>query len=256
MLKISFLLFFYLICLKGKCIQAQLKPQATIDSVSYCNDKHPVRYPKLIVPIGLITAGATSFAIPALKELDRSTMTEVLHVQAKRTTWDNYTQYFPAVMVYGLNAAGIKGKHDFKDRTFIYASSQLIATAIVTPSKNWIGEMRPDGSNYKSFPSGHAATAFSTAHFMFREYHDRNLLWSLSGYPFAIFTGVYRVINNKHWVTDVVAGAGVGILSTELAYLAYPVASSLFRKKNKPSNAVLMPYYQSKAIGLSYMTQF
>lgn len=99
MLKISFLLFFYLICLKGKCIQVELKPQATIDSVFYCNDKHPIRYPKLVVPIGLITAGAISFAIPALKELDRSTMTEVLHAQPKRTIWDNYTQYFPAVMV-------------------------------------------------------------------------------------------------------------------------------------------------------------
>lgn len=256
MLKISLILFLYLICLKGEIIQAQQKPQVTRDSVAYCSDKHPIRYPKLLVPVGLMTAGAISFAIPALKELDRSTMTEVLHAQPKRTIWDNYTQYFPAVMVYGLNAAGIKGKHNFKDRTFIYATSQLIATAIVTPSKSWIGEMRPDGSNYKSFPSGHAATAFSTAHFMFREYQNQHFLLSLSGYPFALFTGVYRVINNKHWVTDVVAGAGVGILSTELAYLAYPAVSSLFRKKDKPSNAVLMPYYQSKTVGLSYMKQF
>jgi membrane-associated phospholipid phosphatase len=45
---------------------------------------------------------------------------------------------------------------------------------------------------------------------------------SISGYPIAIFTGVYRALNNKHWVGDVVAGAGFGILSTEIAYWLYP----------------------------------
>ena len=71
-------------------------------------------------------------------------------------------------MVYGLNAIGIKGKHNLRDRTIIYASSQLIAAAFTMPLKYLVKEERPDGSNTLSFPSGHAATAFSSAQFMFR----------------------------------------------------------------------------------------
>ncbi|MBZ4188923.1 phosphatase PAP2 family protein [Niabella beijingensis] len=210
-------------------------------------------YRKLILPASLITVGAISFAIPAMKKLDVSTKMEISHNRLGRTTLDNYTQYFPAVMVYGLNLAGIKGKHSFRDRTMIFTISQLISAAIVTPAKNMIAEERPDGSNRKSFPSGHAATAFSTAHFMYKEYRDKNLLLSLTGYPFAAFTGVYRVLNNKHWMTDVVAGAGVGILSTELAYWLYPKFNSLLRnKKKKNKHCMIVPYYQSQKFGLSY----
>lgn len=213
-------------------------------------------YQRLILPSALITTGAISFAIPAMKKIDLDTKKEVARQRFAKTTVDNYTQFFPAALVFGLNAAGVKGKHNFKDRTLIFASSQLISTALVTPTKRFINHERPDGSNKKSFPSGHTATAFSTAHFMFREYRETNLLLSLTGYPFAIFTGVYRVINDKHWATDVVAGAGIGILSTELAYLLHPKITSLMSGKKGNRQAILMPYYQNQCYGLSYNLQF
>ncbi len=167
----------------------------------------------------------------------------MLHKKPTRTTIDNYTQYFPALMVYGLNAFNVEGLHDFKDRTFIYLSAQLISGAIVFPAKKFIAEERPDGSNKKSFPSGHAATAFASAHFMYREYHGKNVLLSLSGYPFAVFTGIYRVINNRHWVSDIVAGAGIGIVSTELAYWLYPKMTRIFgNSRQQKSRTAFMPY--------------
>lgn len=55
----------------------------------------------------------------------------------------------------------------------------------------------------------------------------------ISGYSFAVFTGVYRTLNDKHRVSDVVAGEGFGILSTELAYYLYPKINTLFTGKNK-----------------------
>ena len=99
-------------------------------------------------------------------------------------------------MVYGLNWARIKGKHNLKDRTIIYATSQLIAASMVIPLKHITKEERPDGSNLQSFPSGHTTTAFSSAQFLYREYRDTNFWLSISGYPIAIFTGVYRALNN------------------------------------------------------------
>jgi membrane-associated phospholipid phosphatase len=50
------------------------------------------------------------------------------------------------------------------------------------------------------------------------------LAWT--GYAAAISTGILRVYKNRHWLHDVIAGAAVGIISTQLAYL-------VFRKRRK-----------------------
>lgn len=215
-----------------------------------------LHYKNFIVPAVFIGYGIASLHFDGLKKINSSTKDEIFEHQPKNMTLDNYTQYAPAVFVYGLNALGIKGKHNFKDRTIIYATSQLIAAALVTPIKHLVKEERPDSSNFLSFPSGHTTTAFSSAQFMYREYRDTNFWLSISGYPFAVFTGVYRTINNKHWVGDVVAGAGFGILSTELAYWLHPKINNLLFGGKTDLSTMVLPYYQSKKIGLSFVKQF
>ncbi len=194
-----------------------------------------------------------SFPITVLNE---STRYELYEHQPKRMGLDNYTQYAPAAMVYGLNAIGVKGLHNFRDRTIIYATSQLINAALVIPIKHLVKEERPDGSNNLSSPSGHTATAFSSAQFMFREYKDSNFWLSISGYSFAVFTGVYRTINDRHWVNDVVAGAGFGILSTEMAYWLYPKINHMLVGGDKRSAMMLMPIYQNHSFGIGFVQNF
>lgn len=222
--------------------------------------QNKLNYKSLIVPTAFIAYGVAGLSVKGLKELNRDTKIEVDEHKPTRIKFDDYTQYAPGLIVYGLNMAGIKGKHNLRDRTIIYASSQLIAAAFTLPLKYTVKEERPDRSNTMSFPSGHAATAFSNAQFMFREYKDTNFWLSLSGYPFAIFTGVYRILNDKHWLGDVVAGAGFGILSTELAYWLFPKIDNLLRGKNKNKNALsstmIMPFYQNKAIGIGLVKNF
>lgn len=222
--------------------------------------KSTLNYKSLIIPAAFITYGVAGLSIKNLKQLNLSTKDEINEHQPTQIQLDNYTQYAPAVMVYGLNAIGIKGKHNLRDRTIIYASSQLIAAAFTMPLKYLVKEERPDGSNTLSFPSGHSATAFSSAQFMFREYRDTNFWLSISGYPFAIFTGVYRMLNDKHWLGDVVAGAGFGILSTELAYWLFPKIDNLLRGKNKVKNSLsstmVMPFYQNKIVGIGLVKTF
>ncbi len=224
----------------------------TNDKVYHFNAK------KLIVPAALITYGSLSLVIPALDDLNKSTQNEILEDKTKGNRFDNYTQYLPAVAVYGLNLAGVQGKHNFKDRTIIFATSQIINTSLVMGLKHTVREERPDGTNRLSFPSGHTANAFSTAQFMFREYQDSNFWLSLAGYPIAAFTGVYRVINNRHWVGDVVAGAGIGILSTELAYWLFPTISNWFSPKSKESKVATMvfPVYQNNQAGVGLVMRF
>lgn len=216
------------------------------------DEKFDYRY--FIAPTVFIGYGIISLNNSALKELNLSTRYEISEHQPQHIQLDNYTQYAPSLLVYGLNAVGIKGKHDFKSRTILYLTSQLISAAMVLPLKNTIHEERPDYSNKLSFPSGHTATAFSSAEFMFREYKDSNFWLSISGYSFALFTGAYRTLNNRHWVNDVVAGAGIGILSTELAYLTYPTLNKILHRKH--TNAMILPYYNHREFGICLAQNF
>ncbi|WP_254526882.1 MULTISPECIES: phosphatase PAP2 family protein [unclassified Sphingobacterium] len=222
------------------------------DSVSV----YQFKYKKLIVPSVFIGYGILSLTSDDLKQLNRSTQYEIGEHQPDKIKLDNYTQYVPAILVYGLNAIGLKGKHNLKDRSIILGTSLLISSAVVLPTKHLVREERPDGSNNLSFPSGHTTTAFTTAHFMFREYQDENIWLSLSGYPIAVFTGVYRILNDKHWVGDVVAGAGIGILSTEVAYWLFPKVSQLFSKDHSKNSALVYPFYQNKTMGLGLSLNF
>ncbi|QES87746.1 phosphatase PAP2 family protein [Rhizosphaericola mali] len=206
---------------------------------------------KLIIPGIFIAYGVASMHVKPLERLNQSTHNEVVEDHPSKNNLDDYTRYLPAAMVYGLNAFGVNGKHNFKERTILFATSQIILGATTLSAKHFAHEERPDQSNDYSFPSGHAAMAFANAQFLFREYHDSNFWLSLAGYPIAIFTGTYRIINDKHWVGDVVAGAGFGILSTEAAYWLYPTISKWFAKKDKQASAMILPYYQNNTIGLS-----
>ena len=101
------------------------------------NDKaYKLDYRHLIAPTIFIGYGIVSLESDGLKQLNFSTRDELGEHQPKHITLDNYTQYAPAALVYGLNAAGIKGKHNFRDRTIIYATSQLISAAFVLPLKH------------------------------------------------------------------------------------------------------------------------
>jgi membrane-associated phospholipid phosphatase len=116
-------------------------------------------------------------------------------------------------------------------------------------------ETRPDGSDNLSFPSGHTATAFAAAEFLRQEYKDVSAWYGIGGYAAATFTGFLRIVNNKHWVGDVFAGAGVGVISTRLAYWIYPsIKRSLFR--NKEVHTIILPAYQNGVLALGLVHHF
>lgn len=239
----------------------QAQSSSTIDSLHRGTTAKAYQFSakKLIIPSIFVTYGVASLISPALKELNISTRHESSEHITPGAQIDNYSQYAPAVAVYALNLAGVKGMHGFKDRTIIYATSQILAASVVLPTKYFVGEERPDGSNKLSFPSGHTATAFSSAHFLYREYRDQNFWLSISGYPIAAATGMYRIFNDRHWVGDVVAGAGIGILSTEAAYWLFPTISKLFSSKTETEHngsLVVLPLYQSRKIGFTVFKTF
>ena len=136
-----------------------------------------------------------------------------------KTGIDDYTQFFGPAMVVGLKLGGYEGRSDWPRLLASAAMSYGIMAGFVNGIKYTAKEMRPDGSTANSWPSGHTATAFVGASLLHKEYGlTRSPWWSVAGYGVATATGVMRVLNNRHWISDVLSGAGIGILSTELAY--------------------------------------
>lgn len=226
----------------------------------YSGDKIPKQRFKavsFIAPAILVGYGfATVYDKGALKELDLSIKAELREDHPFfATNADDYLQFVPAAAVYALNLSGVKGKHNLFDASLLYATSFAIMGLSTHVMKRGVGRERPDLSENNSFPSGHTASAFTAAEFLYQEYKDVNPWIGYSGYLVATATGTLRLYNNKHWFSDVVAGAGFGIASTKISYLMYPYIKSLFMLK-KTSNLVLMPIYGLEYKGLSLSSRF
>jgi len=146
-----------------------------------------------------------------------------------KTGIDDYTQYFGPAMTLGLKLGGVEGRSDWGRFLASAAMSYGIMAGFVNGIKYTAKEMRPDGSTANSWPSGHTATSFVGATILHKEYGLTVSPWfSIVGYGVATATGVMRVLNNRHWVSDVLSGAGIGIMSTEIAYALSDV---IFKEK-------------------------
>ena len=136
-----------------------------------------------------------------------------------KTGIDDYSQFFGPAMVVGLKLGGYEGRSDWPRLLASAGMSYGIMALLVNGIKYTAKEMRPDGSSANSWPSGHTATAFVGATLLHKEYGLTRSPWfSVAGYGVAAATGVMRVLNNRHWVSDVMSGAGIGIMSAELGY--------------------------------------
>jgi membrane-associated phospholipid phosphatase len=93
---------------------------------------------------------------------------------------------------------------------FQAAASIGAATLVTTGLKETISKERPDGSDNRSFPSGHTSSSFAAAATLTNRYG-----WKvgLPAHALAAFVGASRIEAEKHDVVDVLAGAAIGSLS-------------------------------------------
>jgi membrane-associated phospholipid phosphatase len=214
-------------------------------------------YKQLIVPGALLGYGLIGLNTEFLKDFNHNVRTQVRNNIDTKSSIDDYSRYVPAVSVYALNAFGVKGKHNFKDRTIIFVSASLLSNIAVFGLKSVTHVERPDGSSDDSFPSGHTNAAFVGAEFLWQEYKDVSVWYGVGGYAIASATGIFRIVNDRHWFTDVAAGAGIGILSTKAAYWLHPFVNRVFFGKGEKKNtAMLLPFYNGEQAGGSFVMQF
>jgi membrane-associated phospholipid phosphatase len=226
---------------------------ASIDSIKIRKNIQ-FKYKSLIIPTALIGYGVIGLVSPALKDINTSIKNKFREHFDKKVHIDDFSQYSAFLSVYALNAAGVQGKNSFKDRTIILTTAYLIMGGAVNIIKITSKVKRPDGSNTKSFPSGHTATAFMGAEFLYQEYKDVSDWYGITGYVVAAGTGFLRIANEKHWLTDVATGAGIGILSTKIAYWIHPLnKKAIFKDK---INGVVMPFYNGREYGLALSVAF
>ena len=103
---------------------------------------------------------------------------------------------------------------------FIANTAASVAVGFVgkTALKGIIKEDRPDHSDNKSFPSGHATMAFAAARSIDKEFRSESIWIPIAAYAAATAVGVERVASDRHHWYDVVAGAGLGYGAAELTW--------------------------------------
>lgn len=234
------------------------QPQDTIRcSVPHC-DGVQFKVSKLIVPTTLFTLGAIGVNNGYICSLKNQLRDELSIMRGDhRMHFDDYLQYAPVATYFGLDLLGAEAKHSFKEQAATAATAYIIMAVLVNGIKYTVQEPRPGSGARNSFPSGHTATAFTGAELIRLEYGN--------GYGIAAYgittAGVafMRLYNDRHWLNDIVAGAGIGILSANIAYWMLPWERKLFGWDNSSRQRIaLMPTYNTtfKQYGLMLSAQF
>jgi membrane-associated phospholipid phosphatase len=175
----------------------------------------------LILPGTMLAYGCLKPAIPAIRKLDD----RIWNATQDPSGWygsglDTYLQWAPSVSIYVLDAFKVRTRHSFRQHLLIDAGSVLM-----TGGGGFILRKvseRMDGFELKGtqFPSGHTANAFRGAEILRQELKHTHPVWSFSGYLVAGAVGFMRIQGRQHQLSEVIAGAGLGMLSTKLTYWA------------------------------------
>ncbi len=238
-------------------VLSQEQTSTVIDTLKIeTTKKLDFKYSQVIIPAVFIGYGIIGLESGQIKGFNSGVKNEVAEHIDNKVTVDDFSQYLPVVALYGVSAFGVKGKNSTKDKTIILGTSYLLMGLTVNAFKQTASVERPDGSSLNSFPSGHTATAFMGAELLYQEYKDESIWYGISGYIVAAGTGAFRMYNNRHWLSDVVTGAGIGILSAKAGYWLYPLVSKLFYSKKSQSKTVFIPFYDGKNSGFGLVSKF
>lgn len=220
------LVFFVLMIIQNVSYGSQM---ASTDTIPYPSSR-PL-FNNISIPIYTFAAGSLIAGTSSGRRLETN-IRNGFDANRKHTTIDDYTQYAPALLVFAMDAAGLKGRYRPGDQLLMYGLGVISTAAVVQPMKRIIVRERPDGSDDLSFPSGHTSVAFATAEFLNQEYGKQYPWISFAGYATAGLTGYLRLYNDQHWLGDVLAGAAIGMGTTRLVYW---IRNRIETKKKAPS---------------------
>lgn len=130
----------------------------------------------------------------------------------------DYIMWSPSASVYMLDALKVKTEHNFTQHLIIEAGSVFITGGIGLGMRIISKQIKVYNDGDTKFPSGHTANAFRGAEILHQELKRKNPVISYSGYIAATAVGLLRIYGKDHYLSEVIAGAGLGIFSTKLTY--------------------------------------
>ena len=223
--------------------QPDTAPADTLTTTVDTRQWYRFNYKQLIAPAALVAAGGFGvsngwFCKEKRKMNDRFAEWRGDH----HIKVDDYLQYLPAAAYIGLGTAGVRSRHGIVGRLLAGATATVALGIMTEGMKLAVDEERPDGSDKRSFPSGHTAKAYA-----------------IGAYTVATGVAFLRMYNGRHWLNDVLAGAGIGILSARIGYWMLPLYQKWFNFE-KPTQpvAAAMPYYNptERSAGLALTVVF
>ena len=238
-------------------------PTARPDSAATIALRHPGRavalriaVPSVLVGIGVLAHSPHVNQTMYQAKLDMQAETQETFGTVNAHGIDDYTRHVPLAIAYGLMATGHNGTRPAMSFTLIYLLAHELDEGVVSHLKRVSAEPRPyDPRDLTSFPSSHTSQAFLTATLLHEQY-GRQYPWvSVAGYTVAAATGTMRVLGNKHWATDVLAGAGIGFLSAETVWRVYPALARLLPTKLSTKLLAVPTYSAAQGAGLAVAVQ-
>lgn len=210
----------------------------------------------LYVPAALLAAGIYVETAPGNAFFSKRQLHHHFTGGHHENDWDDYAQFVPlgaaVILPAFLEDTGIRSTYPQLIRRAVV--SEALMLGITSGVKGLADKDRPNGAA-QSFPSGHTAQAFLGAQILYLEYRDTNKWLAYAGYPVAAFVAAERIINDEHWVSDVLVGAAVGMLVPTAVYWA--ADKMQLRKREKQTYAwALSPIYTRYDKGLRVSVRF
>ena len=222
-----------------------------------------------------VTTGAILFADKPVNKFAVEQIRTNRSVVSASTYVTNFGGLYEAYTLAALGAYGVLFKKDKEKTTTLLATqAYLTGAAIETVLKYLTSRQRPsyydavtgqnshvfhgpfyhflkkDNSSFESFPSGHTTVAFAAATVFAMEYREYRAV-PIIAYSAATAIGLSRIVQNQHWISDVLVGAALGFLTGRQVVNNYHRYSKLQLEKAKKknslsfnldySNGVLMP---------------
>lgn len=189
------------------------------------------------VLIGLGISEINNGGIYSSYRVRRDLQSEFPHV---RTRVDDVFPSMPMVLAGGLYLSGVKSRNHPLHATVMFFAANALGGWAGHHLKRETAIERPDASDFLAFPSKHTIAAFVAAECLHQEYGHKSAWISIAGYTMATTVGTIRMLENRHWLSDVLAGAGIGILSVRLTYIVYPWLVKQFAKR-QPKGLIFSP---------------
>lgn len=232
-------------------MHGQQADRDTLSANGNNQEHYTFEWRKTALPVSLMGAGAIALAPSFVRHSSRTVTRDIIDLRGdgRRLGFDDNLQYLPVVGSLFLGCTGIKARHSFRDRALIVATSYATLGVLTNIPKFCIDEKRPEFESRNSFPSGHTATAFMGAELVRIEYGG---WYGIGAYAIATGVGFMRMYNGRHWLHDVVAGAGVGILSARVGEWSCRLWHKAFQKKRKRDDSLVFTPIASPVDGGYY----